>query len=202
MIKKMSIGDIVDQLLQLDDNTKLIILSPYQTNKETILRTVIDRLKRNGFIRARIDNKIIQIDSENTKLPKTKFKKVQAVVDRVVIKDGIRSRLYNSIETALKWGGQNVDVLIESNSEDWQEKKFTTTYSNPETGFTLPELTPKHFSFNSHLGACKKCHGIGTVLQAEKNLFIKAILFLISKCSFFNFGHWLPNILKDTTFTS
>ena len=173
MIKKMSIGDIVDQLLQLDDNTKLIILSPYQTNKETNLRTVIDRLKRNGFIRARIDNKIIQIDSENTKLPKTKFKKVQAVVDRVVIKDGIRSRLYNSIETALKWGGQNVDVLIESNSKDWQEKKFTTTYSNPETGFTLPELTPKHFSFNSHLGACKKCHGIGTVLLAEKNLFIK-----------------------------
>ena len=173
MIKKMSIGDIVDQLLQLDDNTKLIILSPYQTNKETNLRTVIDRLKRNGFIRARIDNKIIQIDSENTKLPKTKFKKVQAVVDRVVIKDGIRSRLYNSIETALKWGGQNVEVLIESNSKDWQEKKFTTTYSNPETGFTLPELTPKHFSFNSHLGACTKCHGIGTILQAEKNLFIK-----------------------------
>ena len=84
MIKKMSIGDIVDQLLQLDDNTKLIILSPYQTNKETNLRTVIDRLKRNGFIRARIDNKIIQIDSENTKLPKTKFIKVQAVVDSVV----------------------------------------------------------------------------------------------------------------------
>ena len=70
MIKKMSIGDIVDQLLQLDDNTKLIILSPYQTNKETNLRTVIDRLKRNGFIRARIDNKIIQIDSENIELPK------------------------------------------------------------------------------------------------------------------------------------
>ena len=173
VIKKMSIGDIVEKLLLLGDKTKIIILSPYQTNNDTNLRPVIDRLKRNGFIRARVNNKIIQIDSENTELPKTKITKVQAVVDRIVIREGIRSRLYNSIETALKWGGQNVDVLIERNAEDWDEKTLTTTYSNPETGFTLPELTPKHFSFNSHLGACKKCQGIGTVLQAEKKLFIK-----------------------------
>ena len=73
VIKKMSIGDIVDKLLLLDDKTKIIILSPYQTNNETNLRAVIDRLKRNGFIRARVNNKIIQIDSENTELPKTKM---------------------------------------------------------------------------------------------------------------------------------
>ena len=122
VIKKMSIGDIVDKLLLLDDKTKIIILSPYQTNNETNLRAVIDRLKRNGFIRARVNNKIIQIDSENTELPKTKITKVQAVVDRIVIKEGIRSRLYNSIETALKWGGPNVDGLIDRNAEDWDEK--------------------------------------------------------------------------------
>ena len=172
VIKKMSTGEIVDKLLLLQDKTKLIILSPYQTHNDASTRTTIERLRRNGFIRARINKKIIQIDEESLNFPKTKKPIIQAVVDRIIVKDGIRSRLYSSIETALKWGNQRVDVLIQKNEGDWVEETFTTTYSNPKTGFSLPELTPRHFSFNSHLGACKKCHGVGSVLQAEKSLFI------------------------------
>ena len=107
------------------------------------------------------------------------------MVDRLVVRDGIRVRLTDSIETALKWGGNRVVVLrktenkserptsnIQRRIENWAECRYSTDYGNAETGFNLGELTPRHFSFNSHLGACPACHGLGTQLVVDPELMI------------------------------
>ena len=108
------------------------------------------------------------------------------------MRDGIRVRLTDSIETALKWGGNKLSILRSTEttsnaerptpinreqasnieSEKWEEQRYSTDYGNAETGFTLGELTPKHFSFNSHLGACPACHGLGTQLVCDPDLMI------------------------------
>jgi excinuclease ABC subunit A len=99
---------------------------------------------------------------------------IEAVVDRLVVRDGIRVRLTDSIETALKWGGNRIVVLSQASTKDdnWVECRYSTDYGNAETGFNLGELTPRHFSFNSHLGACPACHGLGTQLVVDPELMI------------------------------
>src|SRR5205823_5090695 len=95
--------------------------------------------------------------------------------DRLVVRDGIRARLTDSVETALKWGESRLAVLRQGQDEPagkWEEHRYSTQYGNAETGFTLGELTPKHFSFNSHLGACPVCHGLGTELLVDPDLMI------------------------------
>ncbi len=107
------------------------------------------------------------------KLEKTKAHTIEAVVDRLVVREGIRQRLADSIESALRWGEGKITVLhTDEMSDKWAAQKFSTDYSNPNTGFTMPKLTPKHFSFNSHLGACPACHGIGTELFFDPDLMV------------------------------
>src|SRR5437762_230152 len=120
---------------------------------------------------------IEQDRSERSRLKKNQPHTIEAVVDRLVVRDGIRVRLTDSIETALKWGGNRVVVLCQrrdsaSPTGEWQELRYSTDYGNAETGFTVGELTPKHFSFNSHLGACPACHGLGTQLVVDPELMI------------------------------
>src|SRR5437764_7245238 len=145
---------------------------------------VIEKTKREGFIRVRIDGQISEFDRpEPIRLKKKERHTIEAVVDRLVVRDGLRVRLTDSIEIALKWGRNRVIVLKQrpnvqsqrSNaelSETWEEVRYSTDYGNAETGFTLGELTPKHFSFNSHLGACPACHGLGTQLIVDPELMI------------------------------
>ncbi|PYL52141.1 MAG: excinuclease ABC subunit UvrA, partial [Verrucomicrobia bacterium] len=153
---------------------------------------MIEKTKREGFVRVRIDGQIAELDrAEPIRLKKTERHTIEAVVDRLVVCDGIRVRLTDSIETALKWGGKRVVVLRQSRSdgvnektttptvqhsntptERWEELRYSTDYGNAETGFSLGELTPKHFSFNSHLGACPACHGLGTQLICDPDLMI------------------------------
>ncbi|MFL2451874.1 MAG: excinuclease ABC subunit UvrA [Verrucomicrobiales bacterium] len=174
VIEKLTIDNIVEKLLALEDGSKVIVLSPILHDKGSDIKNIIERLKRNGFIRARINNEFIQLDEALKPFQKNIKYKIQAVVDRIVIKDGLRSRLYSSVETAIKWGALKVDVMHQGKGEStWVEDKFSTIYTNPKTGFSLPEITPKHFSFNSHYGACEMCHGVGSILQVEESLFIK-----------------------------
>ena len=169
---------IVDQILTYDSNTKIIVLAPLVENQAGEFRDVIERLKREGFVRARIDGEIVELDqAQPIRLKKTQRHTIQAVVDRLVVREGIRIRLTDSVETALKWGGNKLSILRENKapsvkSEEWVEEGFSTNYGNAETGFTLGELTPKHFSFNSHLGACPACHGLGTQLVVDPELMI------------------------------
>ena len=185
---------IVDQILAYEPGSKIIVLAPLIENQPGEFRDVIEKIKREGFVRARIDGQITELDRrEPIRLSKKSRHTIDAVVDRLVMRDGIRVRLADSIETALKWGGNKLSILRSTGrtsnaelrkpsragsstsnieSEEWEEVRYSTEYGNAETGFTLAELTPKHFSFNSHLGACPACHGLGTQLVCDPDLMI------------------------------
>jgi excinuclease ABC subunit A len=163
---------IIDQILSYEAHSKIMVLAPLIENQPGEFRDVIEKLKREGFVRARIDGQLMELDRpEPIRLNKTRRHTIEAVIDRLVIRDGIRVRLADSIETALKLGGNRVVVLREI-SQQWEELRYSTDYGNAETGFTLGDLTPRHFSFNSHLGACPACHGLGTQLVCDPDLMI------------------------------
>jgi excinuclease ABC subunit A len=164
---------IVDQVLAYGAGSKIIVLAPLVQNQAGEFRDVIERLKREGFVRARIDGEIVELDRpEPIRLKRNEKHTIEAVVDRLVVRDGIRARLIDSVETALKWGSNRVTVLKEMLNARWQEHRYSTDYGNAETGFTLGQLTPKHFSFNSHFGACPVCHGLGTQPVIDPDLMI------------------------------
>ncbi|HEY1583689.1 MAG TPA: excinuclease ABC subunit UvrA [Chthoniobacterales bacterium] len=196
---------IVDQILAYPEETKIILLAPLVRNETGEFRDVVEKAKREGFVRIRVDGEIIELGRpEPLRLKKSERHTIEAVVDRLVVREGIRSRLADSIETALKWGGNRVVVLRErrtgsdgeiekwgngkpntpslqhsntptlqhSNNPFWEQIRYSTDYGNPDTNFSLGQLTPKHFSFNSHLGACPACHGLGTELVCDPELMV------------------------------
>ena len=190
---------IVDQILAFPAETKIILLAPLVQNQLGEFRDIIEKAKREGFVRVRVDGEIVELGRpEPIRLKKTERHTIEAVVDRLVVRDGVRTRLTDSVETALKWGEGRIGVLrqrsngvMEEGSDgkattptvqhsntpgadtaNWEELKYSTQFGNAETGFTLAELTPKHFSFNSHLGACPVCHGLGTELLVDPDLMI------------------------------
>jgi len=189
---------IVDQILAFPAETKIILLAPLVQNQVGEFRDIIEKAKREGFVRVRVDGEIMELGRpEPIRLKKTERHTIEAVVDRLVARDGIRTRLTDSVETALKWGEgrlvvlrQRGDEVMEKGSDGkgntpalqdstissaggaWEEVRYSTQFGNAETGFTLAELTPKHFSFNSHLGACPVCHGLGTELLVDPDLMI------------------------------
>src|SRR5438034_806782 len=177
-LNRQTTQQIVDQILAYEPGSKIVVLAPLIEDEPGEFRDVIEKMKREGFVRVRVDGQIIELDrSERTRLKKNQPHTIEAVVDRLVVRDGIRVRLTDSIETALKWGGNRVVVLCQRRDSavptgEWQELRYSTDYGNAETGFTLGELTPKHFSFNSHLGACPACHGLGTQLVVDPELMI------------------------------
>src|SRR5437667_165843 len=177
---------IVDQILGYEPGSKIIVLAPLIENQPGEFRDVIEKIKREGFVRARIDGQITELDCPKPiRLNKNSRHTIEAVVDRLVMRDGIRVRLTDSIETALRWGGNKLSTLRSTErtskderttsnieSEELEERRYSTDYGNAETGFTLADLTPRHFSFNSHLGACPACHGLGTQLVCDPDLMI------------------------------
>jgi excinuclease ABC subunit A len=188
---------IVDQILAYEPESKIILLAPLIENQPGEFRDIIEKIRREGFVRARIDGQIVELDrSERIRLNKNERHTIEAVVDRLVVRDGVRIRLTDSIETALKWGGNCVVVLRQrrgdgvmekgsnekittptlqhsnTSTAEWAELRYSTDYGNAATGFRIGELTPRHFSFNSHLGACPACHGLGTQLVCDPELMI------------------------------
>src|SRR5437870_1392152 len=187
LLSRQTPQQIVDQILAYEAGSKIIVLAPLIDNQPGEFRDVIEKLKREGFVRARIDGQLTELDRPDPiRLKKTRRHTIEAVVDRLIIRDGIRVRLTDSIETALKLGGNRIGVLREvsktpdvqgsilkaEHNEIWEELRYSTDYGNAETGFTLGDLTPRHFSFNSHLGACPACHGLGTQLVCDPDLMI------------------------------
>ena len=178
-IHRQTSQQIVDQILACPAETKIILLAPLLQNQKGEFRDVIEKVKREGFVRIRVDGQIVELGKpEPIRLKKTERHTIEAVVDRLIIREGVRTRLADSVETALKWGGNRIVVLRagrdapptrptsshENKSNDgrlegrplsgWETVRYTTDYGNAESDFSLGELTPKHFSFNSHLGAC------------------------------------------------
>ena len=172
--------EISDAILRWPEGTKFLILAPLVSGQVGEFRDVIEKARREGFVRLRIDGEVVDLgEQKNIRLEKEKPHWIEAVVDRLVARPDLGQRLADSVETALRRaGGKLVTSRMEPGTTAWTEEKFSTDFSNPATGFTMPRLTPKHFSFNSHLGACSACQGIGTesffdpdlVIDAEKTI--------------------------------
>src|ERR1700720_3192005 len=126
-------------------------------------RDVLEKIKREGFVRIRVDGEVLELARpEPIRLAKTQHHTIEIVVDRLVIREGVRTRLADSVDTALMWGKNRIIVSHQRPDDPaWDDLPYSTNFCNPKTDFLLPELTPKHFSFNSLAAACPECQGLG-----------------------------------------
>jgi len=146
---------IIEQLLSLDDGSKVQLLAPIARAKKGEFRKELEQARQDGFVRVRIDGEVMPLDNVPT-LKKTHKHTIELVVDRLVIRDGIRTRLADSVETALRYGEGMLIALL---GDD--ERLFSEHYACADCGISYPELEPRLFSFNSPAGACPKCDGLG-----------------------------------------
>jgi excinuclease ABC subunit A len=167
---------IADAILRWPEGSKFLVLAPLVTGQTGEFRDVIEKARREGFVRLRVDGEVIELaDTKNIRLDKTKPHFIEAVVDRLTVRPDLGQRLADSVETALRLGTGHLSTSRqEPGAAQWIEEKFSTDFCNPSTGFTMPRLTPKHFSFNSHLGACPACQGIGTESFFDSDLVVDA----------------------------
>ncbi|HSP43298.1 MAG TPA: ATP-binding cassette domain-containing protein, partial [Luteolibacter sp.] len=161
-LQRMGASDIVAALAALPEGTKAMLLAPVPAEEWREPQRLLGDLQRHGYIRIRVDGELVEIDDAAKSWPDSPAA-VEIVVDRFVIRSGIESRLADSVETTLRLCGIEARAAIqEPDADAWRDLRFQTSYRNPRTGFTVGELSPKHFSFNSHLGACESCEGLGT----------------------------------------
>ena len=156
LIQKHSPSQMAQKLLSLKEKTKLIVLAPLVFQKKGDLKKEISTVASQGFARIRLNGKIVNLD-EQVSLPKTKKHTLEIVIDRIVLNPNIRKRLVDSLEQALKWGEGKCIVW----ANEKEEYHFSNLFMNPRTGTTFPDLGPRLFSFNSSLGACPQCNGLG-----------------------------------------
>ncbi len=164
-IKSQTIQEMTSKVLEYDGK-KLIILSPIIRGKKGTHEKTIDALRKEGYTRIKINTEEFELDQE-IKLNKNKRYDIDVVIDRIVVKESITSRIYDSLEVATKLGNGLVKVIV-----DGKEVLFSETFSCPICGFTIPELEPRMFSFNSPYGACKTCSGLGFNRKVDVNLLI------------------------------
>src|SRR4051812_48565102 len=176
-------SDIVDRILALPSRTRVMLLAPVIRDKKGEFRDVVERLSREGFVRARVDGELMELtNGVRIKLDAKQKHTVEAVVDRLVIDDKIRVRLSDSVETALKWGEGQLLLLHQGSEEaraqagdaatEWAEVLYSNRNYSPATGQSFDTLTPKHFSFNSPAGACPVCHGLGQKMVFDEGLVV------------------------------
>lgn len=166
-ITSQSVEQMVDEVMALPERTKIQILAPVVYQKKGQHKKVFEMIQREGYVRVRVDGEIYEI-SEVPELEKNRKHEIAIVIDRIVVKEGIRSRLFDSFETALRLakGYAVVDVIGE------KEMLFSEHYSCPYCGFTVGELEPRLFSFNAPFGACPECDGLGIKLEVDVDLVI------------------------------
>jgi excinuclease ABC subunit A len=188
-------SDIVDKILALPERTKVMLLAPVVRGQKGEFRDVIERLQREGFVRARVDGELVELTDPNVRvrLDAKQAHTIEAVVDRLVMEEKVRVRLQDSVETAIRWGQGIVVTLHQSppvavdvsprkpksaptNVGGYEEKWIETLHSNrmysPGTGKSYEKPTPKHFSFNSPNGACPVCHGLGQKMIFDEGLVV------------------------------
>ncbi|MDE3099910.1 MAG: excinuclease ABC subunit UvrA [Verrucomicrobiota bacterium] len=168
-------GDIVDKILGLPPKTRVMLLAPVVRRQKGEFRDVLERLAREGFVRARVDGQLVELGDTNRppKLDKKKFHHIEAVVDRLVMDDKVRVRLADSVETALRWGEGVLLALHQlpgAPGEAWTETLHSNKMCSPVTGKSFDPPTPKHFSFNAPAGACPVCHGLGQKMVFDESL--------------------------------
>ncbi len=166
-IEKQSIDQIVDNVLKLESGTRIQILAPVVRSRKGEYTKLFEELQKDGFARVRVDGEIYELTDE-IKLDKNKKHEIEVVVDRLVIKEDITSRLTESIEIALK----KADNMVLIDVIGKKPVLYSCNYACPDCGFSFPELTPRMFSFNNPYGACPKCSGIGYLMKMDEDLII------------------------------
>ena len=166
-IESQTVQQMVDRILELEERTKIQLLAPVISHRKGSHEKLIEDIGKKGYVRLRVDDEIVDVN-EVPQLDKNKNHTIEVVVDRLVVKDGIETRLADSIETALELaeGNLTVDVI------NGEELKFSENYACPICGFSIGELEPRMFSFNSPFGACPTCDGLGQKLKVDLDLVI------------------------------
>jgi excinuclease ABC subunit A len=169
-LQRMGAADIVNTLAAMPEGAKVVLLAPVPEEEWQEPARLLGDLQRQGFIRVRLDGEILEIEEAAKSWPDSPAA-VEIVVDRFVIRSGVESRLADSVETALRLCGAEARAAVqEPDTDHWRDISFQTSYRNPRTGFIVGELSPKHFSFNSHIGACDGCEGLGTEMFCDPDL--------------------------------
>ena len=167
-IEKQSIDQIIDNIMTLEEGTKIQVLAPVVRGRKGEFVKQLEGYQKDGFVRVRVDGQIYELGEDEIQIDKKKKHEIELVVDRLVIKPDIVGRLTESVETALKYA-ENM-VLI-----DIQGKKpvlYSCNYACPTCGFSFPELSPRMFSFNNPFGACPTCMGIGYLMKMDEDLIV------------------------------
>lgn len=171
-----SATEIVDRIALLPTKTRFMVLAPVVEGQRGEFRDVLERLQREGFVRVRIDGQIQELNpKEPIRLDAKATHTVEVVVDRIVMAEGVRVRLADSVETALRWGEGRLKVLHQAPdrpTDPWTETLHSTRMYSPATGRSFDTPTPQHFSFNSPKGACPVCHGLGQKMVFDPSLIV------------------------------
>ncbi|MFY4774976.1 excinuclease ABC subunit UvrA [Metabacillus sp. RGM 3146] len=166
-ITSQTIEQMVDRIVEYPERTKLQVLAPIVSGRKGTHAKVLEDIKKQGYVRVRVDNELMELADE-IELEKNKKHSIEVVIDRIVIKEGVEARLSDSLETALKLGSGKVviDVIGE------EELLFSEDHACPICGFSIGELEPRMFSFNSPFGACPECDGLGSKLEVDLDLIV------------------------------
>lgn len=167
-ITSYTVDQMVDRVMELEERSRVVILAPVVRRRKGTHKKVLDKIKKDGFIRAVVDGEMLDITAEEVELDKNLFHDISIVVDRLIVKEGIESRLSDSMELALKEsdGIVNVEVI------DGETFVFSSKLACPDCNIVIEEITPRSFSFNSPLGACEVCNGLGFSKEPDPQLII------------------------------
>ena len=168
VISKQSVDQIVDQVMSLGDRTKIQVLAPIIRGKKGLHEKVLENIKKSGYVRARVDGEIYELSEDEIKLEKNKKHNIEAVVDRLIIKEGIEGRLSESLEAALKLA----EGLVIINVIGERDILLSENFACPDCGISIQEFEPRMFSFNAPFGKCEKCDGLGTLMEIDPDLVI------------------------------
>ena len=168
-IKQQTVDQIVDKVMSLPEKTKIQVMAPIVRGRKGEYRKELEELRKQGYVRVRIDGIIYEL-SEEIKIDKNKKHDIEVIIDRLVIKDDIRTRLTDSLEIA--GGLASGTIFVDVNGDSEKEQHYSQNYACPEHGGTIEELTPRMFSFNNPYGACGRCTGLGTFMRVDPGLLI------------------------------
>ena len=166
-IEKQSIDQIVDDIMKLEQGTKIQILGPVVREKKGEYKKIFEEYQKEGYVRARVDGETVEL-SDDIELDRKKKHTIEIIIDRLVIKEDIRARLTESVETALRIANNLVIVDVVGS----EEKLYSANYACPKCGFSIEELTPRMFSFNNPMGSCPECTGIGYLQKMDEDLLV------------------------------
>ncbi|MFZ2280401.1 MAG: excinuclease ABC subunit UvrA [Prosthecobacter sp.] len=162
--------EIADKVLALGEGTRIMVLSPQPPASGADTRTLFEKLKRQGFVRVRLNGTVVELE-DSLKLEDAETQQVQIVIDRLVVRPDSRQRLMEAIESSLHWNEREVQFLVNLDGSE-EILSYTTAFANPRTGYVIERLTPQHFSFNTHLGACPVCEGTGSTPTPDPTLLV------------------------------